>query len=121
VHLLQDVVGVMGETHDILQAPDTGPKAIAAETDVIETLLQAKRSGNKSGGGGGSNPGGGGQAATASESALADFGPGDDTQAVVTARDVGQATGETGREFPDEFKTGLDSYFSLLEKQAAAK
>jgi hypothetical protein len=39
----------------------------------------------------------------------------------VTARPVGQATGVAGKEFPDEFKSGLDSYFGLLEKQAAAK
>jgi hypothetical protein len=34
---------------------------------------------------------------------------------VVAARPVGQATGRAGREFPEEFKTGLDQYFSLLE------
>jgi hypothetical protein len=121
VKLLQDVVSVMDETHGILDTPETGPTAIAAETDAIEMLLQAKRSGNKSGGGGGSNPGGGGRAATASEAALADIGPGSDAQAVVTARNVGQATGVAGQEFPDEFKSGLDSYFGLLEKQSAGK
>ena len=121
VKLLQAVVGVMDETHGILDTPETGPTAVAAETDAIEMLLQAKRSGNKPGGGGGSNPGGGGRAATASEAALADVGPGGDAEATVTARPVGQATGVTGQEFPEEFKSGLDSYFGLLEKQAAGK
>jgi len=87
----------------------------------IELLLQSKRSGNKSGGGGGSNPGGGGRSGASSESALADFGPGSDAQAVVAARPVGQATGVAGQQFPDEFKSGLDSYFGLLEKQSAGK
>jgi hypothetical protein len=35
----------------------------------------------------------------------------------VAARNVGQATGRAGKEFPAEFKTGLDAYFSLLESQ----
>jgi hypothetical protein len=122
LQLLKNVVGVMDETHGILDTPDTGPNAVAAETDAIEMLLQSKRSGSKGGGGGGgTNPGGGGTALTASEAALADFGPGSDAQSVVTARSVGQDTGVTGKEFPDEFKSGLDSYFSLLEKQASGK
>ena len=53
--------------------------------------------------------------------ALADFGPAGDAQSVSTARPVNQATGVAGQEFPDEFKSGLDAYFSLLEKQAAGK
>jgi hypothetical protein len=39
----------------------------------------------------------------------------------VAARAIGQATGRAGKEFPDEFKTGLDAYFGLLESQAAGK
>ena len=121
VQLLKNVAEVMDEAHGILDTPDTGPNAIGAETEAIELLLQAKRSGSKSGGGGGANPGGGRGPATISDAALADFGPGSDAQSVVAARPVGQATGVAGKEFPDEFKTGLDSYFGLLEKQAAGK
>jgi hypothetical protein len=121
IALLQQVVQVMGEAHGILATPDTGPQAIGAEQEAIELLLQSKRSGNKGGGGGGANPGGGGTSAAGSEAALADFGPGGDTHAAVNARNVGQETGETGRHFPDEFKTGLDSYFELLEKQPTGK
>ena len=115
IHLLKDASSVMEEARGILATPDTGPQAIGAETEVIELLLQAKRSGNKGGGSGGSNPGIGGTAASASEAALADIGPGSDSTSVVTTRQVGQATGRAGREFPEEFKTGLDQYFSLLE------
>jgi hypothetical protein len=121
LQLLKNVCAVMDETHGILTTPDTGPNAIGAETEAIELLLQSKRSGSKGGGGGGSNPGGGGTAPTASEAALADLGPGSDEHAVVAARPVGQATGVAGKEFPDEFKTGLDSYFSNLERQSAGR
>ena len=118
--LLKQVVAVMDETHNTLDKPDTGPNAIGAETEAIELLLQSKRSGNK-GGGGGSNPGGGNGPASVSDAALADFGPAGDAQAVISARPVNQATGVAGQEFPDEFKAGLDAYFSLLEKPAAGK
>lgn len=118
LRLLSAVVEVMNEANGILQTPETGPAAIAAETEAIELLLQAKRAG-KGGGGGGSNPGGGGTAASASSAALADIGPGANAESSVAARSVGQATGRAGKEFPEEFKTGLDAYFNLLESPSA--
>jgi len=117
--LLDAVMHVMDEAAGILDKPDTGAPAIAAETEAIELLLQAKRQG-KGGGGGGSNPGGGGGAESAG-AALADLGAGTDADANVNARPVGQATGKTGRELPEEFKTGLDAYFNKLEAGGAAK
>lgn len=118
--LLNAVVFVMQDAQGILMSPDTGDKAIAAETEAIELLLQAKRAG-KGGGGGGSNPGGGGTAASASSAALADLGPGSDANSSVSARPVGQATGRAGKEFPEEFKNGLDAYFNNLEGQRGTK
>jgi hypothetical protein len=115
LRLLDSVIEVMAESRDILKRPETGPVAIAAETEAIELLLQTKRSNPNSGGGGGSGPGGGGNAASAGSAALADFGPGSDAKTVVSARSVGQATGHAGREFPAEYKSGLDAYFNLLE------
>jgi len=118
--LLNAVQGVMMEAAGILDKADTGDAAIAAETEAIELLLQAKRQG-KGGGGGGGSPGGGGTAASASEAALADLGDGSDANANVDARPVGQSTGKAGRELPEEFKTGLDSYFNKLESGGAVK
>jgi hypothetical protein len=118
--LLNAVVFVMQDAQGTLMSPDTGDKAIAAETEAIELLLQAKRAG-KGGGGGGSGPGGGGTAASASSAALADLGPGSDANSSVTARPVGQATGRAGKEFPEEFKTGLDAYFNNLEGQQGTR
>ena len=121
LQLLQAVHQVMGEAQGILATPETGPTAIAAETEAIELLLQAKRQSPNGGGGGGSNPGGGRRAATASSAALAELGPGSDAKSIVDARPVGQATGHAGKEFPDEFKTGLDAYFNLLEAPDATR
>ncbi|HEX4083568.1 MAG TPA: hypothetical protein VHY22_01555 [Chthoniobacteraceae bacterium] len=121
IHLMQEVSGVMRDAKGILYTPDTGPQAIAAETEAIELLLQAKRSGKKPGGGGGSNPGGGTGPDSASEAALAELGPDGEAASVIASRTVGQDTGRAGRQFPEEYKTGLDQYFSLLEGQGGVK
>jgi hypothetical protein len=94
--------------------------AVAAETEAIELLLQAKRQG-KGGGGGGSDPGSGGTADSASEAALADLGDGSDAESSAESRPVGQSTGKAGRELPEEFKTGLDTYFNKLESGGTLK
>jgi hypothetical protein len=117
LRLLSAVGKVMEEAASILGKPSTGPDAVAAETEVIEMLLQAGRppGGGGGGGGGGGSAGGGGQALAASSSALSEFGPGADGKVVAGQRAVGQSTGSAGREFPAEFKAGLDAYFNQLE------
>ena len=114
--LLSRVSEVMGETTGILSRPETGPDAVAAETEVIELLLQTRRIQPKAGGGGGgSTPGGGGGGDT-EKAALAMIGRGADESAFIEERQVGQATGTAGRELPAEFRTGLDKYFNALEQ-----
>ena len=113
--LLSAVVTVMDEAESILGKPDTGAPAVAAESEIIELLLQARRQNPGGGGGGGSNPGGGGGAATAAMAALNEIGPGADPSASIQNRNVDQSTGRAGREFPEEFRYGLDDYFNALE------
>jgi hypothetical protein len=115
LRLLQQVSGVMGEAAEILARPDTGPPAIAAESEVIELLLEAKRRNPKSGGGG-STPGGGGAEDAAEQPALALLGSGANEKARPEARDVPQVSGESDRALPEEFRAGLDEYFNRLEK-----
>ena len=115
--LLGMVSAVMDEAAGILKRPETGAPAIAAETEVIELLLQAKRCNPKSGGGGGgSTPGGGGAEDPAQQPALALLGSGANEKARPDERDVQQASGEAGRTLPEEFRAGLDEYFNRLEK-----
>ena len=98
---------VMDEVQEILVQPDTGPKAIAAITEVIEILLETHRLPNapmvvK--------------APPTSTSALLLLGLGDDaSRAFIEKRAPGQATGKTGRILPEEFRQGLDAYFDALE------
>ncbi|MCR9293153.1 MAG: hypothetical protein NXI32_10570 [bacterium] len=115
IDLLSAVSGVMGDATQILVGGETGSPAIAAETEAIELLLQCKRINPKGGGGGGSSPGGGGKGDT-QDSALALLGSGLNQNERREARDVGQATGEKGRVFPEEYQAGLDKYFEQIEQ-----
>ncbi len=117
LQLLAAVSQVMSEATEILRSPDTGPRAIAAETEVIELLLQSRRFNPKGGGGGGSSPGGGGKGTT-TDAALALVGRGINQNEVREDRAVGQATGQTGPQLPAEFRSGLDQYFHALEQGA---
>ena len=107
---LQKVTGaavVMDEVQEILSQPDTGPKAIAAITEVIEILLETRRIPNapmvmK--------------APPTSSPALRLLGLGDDSsKAFIENRVPRQATGKAGRILPEEFRQGLDAYFDALE------
>lgn len=98
---------VMDEVQEILSQPDTGPKAIAAITEVIEILLETARTPNapmvvK--------------APPTSSPALRLLGLGDDSsKAFIENRVPQQATGKAGRILPEEFRQGLDTYFDALE------
>ncbi len=112
---LTSAANAMNDAEETLARPDTGSLAIAAETEAIEWLLQAKRAG-KGGGGGGSNPGGGSRTgANLNSSALALLGDSKENKAVAVKRETNQATGKSGRELPEEFRSGLDRYFDALE------
>lgn len=106
---------VMQDVVTILKHPETGPTAVAAESEVIELLLQAKRANPKGGGGaGGPSPGQGGDGTT-DQAALALFGPGSDAKAKVEDRGVQQATGLQDSQLPEEFREGLDAFFNAVE------
>jgi hypothetical protein len=117
IGLLSAVSKVMGEATGILARPETGPPAIAAETEAIELLLQSRRFKPGGGGGGGSIPGGGG-GGTTNDSALTLLGSGVNEKEVREAPGASQATGETGATLPEEFRAGLDAYFNRLEKSS---
>jgi hypothetical protein len=115
INLLGKVSDVMLEASTILDGPETGPPAIAAETEAIELLLQSRRINPKGGGGGGSTPGGGGRGET-KDSALALIGKGLNQREVREDRGVSQATGDSGPVLPEEFRAGLDEYFNRLDR-----
>ncbi len=117
---LGNAANAMNDADRILASADTGSPAIAAETEAIEWLLQAKRAGKGGGGGGGSNPGGGSRSgANPNFSALAQLGNSQEKLAESVDRETNQATGKSGRELPEEFRAGLDRYFEALESNGS--
>jgi hypothetical protein len=118
IALFDRVEEVMREAADILARPDTGSEAIAAETEAIELLLASRAAGGGGGGGGGMAlmPGGGGTG-TARTPALATMGRGNRSDRGTGGGEEAQATGATGRELPEEFRSGLDDYFNRLERE----
>ncbi len=118
IAIFKQVERVMAESRGILSAPDTGRRAIAAETEAIELLLQS-RFGGGGGGGGGSSPGGGGTGGTRN-AALTTLGQGINAQARNEAPEEEQSIGRSGRELPEEFRDGLDAYFNVFERSRDA-
>ncbi len=116
IALLGAVSQVMNEAAGILAEPETGRRAIAAETEAIELLLKSRRINPGGGGGGGANPGGGG-GGTTNDSAMALVGKGTNEREVREDPGASQSTGDTGATLPEEFRAGLDEYFNRLEKK----
>ena len=112
--LLTQVSGVMIEATEVLAKPETGPPAIAVETEIIELLLKSKRFNPNAGGGGGADPGGGGGGDTETP-ALALVGAGVNEKEVREELSATQATGAAPPGLPEEFRAGLDEYFDRLE------
>ncbi len=113
IGMLTDVSRIMIETVEILRRPDTGPAAIAAETEIIEKLLESKRF-SPSGGGGGAAPGGGGNGETETP-ALALVGTGVNAKEMREELQTRPSTGVAGTTLPEEYRSGLDAYFNQLE------
>lgn len=115
IRQLTAAASAMIDAEGFLSSYDTGANAIGAETEAIEQLLKAKRSGG--GGGGGSNPGDGNRTGKdPGIAALALLGRSLEQGSEYQKRNVQQATGNTGRELPPEFREGLDKYFQQIEK-----
>lgn len=113
--LLDAASRAMYDATSILAEPNTGPQAIAAETEAIELLLQSKRCNPKGGGGGGGSSPGGGGSGTTEAVALSLYGPGSDLNARIEERSVRQMTGVAGETLPEEYRTGLEAFFNAVE------
>lgn len=110
---LRNAAKAMQDASERLNEPTTGPITVAAETEAIEHLLEARRGGG-GGGGGGSTPGGGLKKGQTDASALALVGRTADPLGKVGDREVVAATVATEGEAPAELRGSLDRYFERL-------
>ncbi len=105
---------VMREARAELSRPNTGDEAVAAQTEVIELLLQSQRnSDNQSSS---SNSSASGQSDERNEEDAGSNSAEKEESEVGAdrSRDINTTTGREGRELPDEFRFGLDQYFNQL-------
>lgn len=114
--LFSEVSSVMTEVSQLLAGNESGSPTIAAETEVIELLLQSKRVNPESKGGSGMQPGEGKRSGDTDTPAIALLGTGLNQNEKRESREVEQATGEVGRVLPEEFRAGLDKYFEAIER-----
>ena len=114
LRLLKSVLPVMRDAGEILATPETGPPAVAAETEAIELLLKSNQVNPGTGGGGGTAGSGGGGGAEPT-SPLALVGAGINQQEQRQSPDAPQSIGVSGISLPEEFRRGLDEYFNRLE------
>ena len=122
IQQLTNAAAAMDDAWNYLDEYDTGPNAIAAETEAIEWLLMAKRSGSGGGGGGGTNAGAGSRSGAAmTGSSLARLGGAKEKLSKVVKRNTRQATGTAGRDLPEEYRSGLDAYFEKLETEETSR
>jgi len=117
IKLLNSAADVMDDAVGILERPNTGGEAIAAESDAIEILLEAKRAGEQNMGAA-DNPGGGSTGSTTNP-ALALIGQGLNAKAVQEESLTAQAVGKAGRELPPELQSGLDRFYQLMESDGS--
>lgn len=115
IGLLVEAGQAMGDALGVLSEPETGERAIGAETEAIELLLRTQRNPGSGGGGGSSARSGMAGMMSRFLERLGATNPNPDPSGR-DKRSVDQATGKGGRELPEEFRSGLDEYFNALEK-----
>lgn len=116
IGMLTQATTVMDEVVDFFEEPNTGPPAIAAESEVIEILLATKRANPNSGGAPGDSAGGG-SSGTTDQAALTLHGDGNNANAKADEREVQQSSGGQAPSLPEEFRTGLDAFFNAIDKK----
>ena len=117
---LENAGRAMTDAEALLEEQKANGETIAAETEAIEWLLLAKRSGG--GGGGGNNAGNGARnGGRFSGSALAQLGGSQEGNAKQIQRSTRQATGKAGKELPEEFRYGLDRYSKRWKRRPTSR
>lgn len=122
VHFADDieVLGLasaaMVDATKTLVTPETGPVAIAAQTEAIELLLRSNKVSPEGGDGGGGSAGGGTGGET-DQAAIALLGRGLNARAVQRESDTQLSFGRDRRGVPERWREGLDQYFDALERR----
>lgn len=119
IEVLSAASAAMVDATKTLVQPETGPPAIAAQTEAIELLLQSNKvMPSDSAGGGGAGAGAGGEA---DQAAVAMLGEAINGLANPRQSDPGVATSNGRERVPERFREGVTEYFDRLERRLSAE
>ncbi|WP_182866346.1 hypothetical protein [Stieleria mannarensis] len=119
IEVLSLASAAMADASKTLVTPETGPVAVAAQTEAIELLLRSNKVSPEGGGGGGGSAGGG-QGGETDQAAIALLGEGLNQLAVTRQTKTALSLGRDRREVPERWRAGLDLYFDRLEQRRSA-
>ncbi|MCA9140704.1 MAG: hypothetical protein KDB00_28220 [Planctomycetales bacterium] len=119
IEVLDAASAAMVDASKTLVSPETGPPAVAAQTEAIELLLRSNKiSPSGEGGGGGSS--GGGDGGETDQAAIALLGRGLNELAVARESETKLSVGQDRGEVPERWREGLDKYFDRMEQRRSA-
>lgn len=121
IEVLSAASAAMVDAAKTLVSPETGPVAIAAQTEAIELLLRSRKVSPEGGGGGGGGSAGGGQGGETDQAAIALLGRGLNDLAKTRQSETLMATGIEKGDVPEQWRDGLGQYFNQLEQRRARR
>jgi hypothetical protein len=116
IEVLSAASAAMADATETLVSPDTGPVAIAAQTEAIELLLRSQKADPESGGGG-SGSAGQGSGGTTKQAAAELLGRGLNALAKNREADTEISIGRRLERVPESWRDGLQQYFNRLEQR----
>ncbi|QDV46863.1 hypothetical protein Enr13x_67720 [Stieleria neptunia] len=119
IEVLKLASAAMVDASKTLITPETGPVAIAAQTEAIELLLRSNKISPEGGGGGGGSAGGG-QGGETDQAAIALLGKGLNQLATTRQSETQLSVGRDRGEVPERWRAGLDQYFDRLEQRRSS-
>ncbi|PAY20252.1 hypothetical protein CKO51_07415 [Rhodopirellula sp. SM50] len=119
IEVLKLASAAMVDASKTLVTPETGPVAIAAQTEAIELLLRSNKISPEGGGGGGGSAGGG-QGGETDQAAIALLGQGLNQLAITRESETPLSVGRDRDEVPERWRAGLDRYFDQLEQRRSS-
>jgi hypothetical protein len=119
LEVLRLASSAMVDATKTLVSPETGPVAVAAQTEAIELLLRSKKIGAEGGGGGGGADGGAG--GETDQAAIALLGRGLNPSGTQRESKTELAVGGATAEVPEQWRAGLEEYFDRLERRRSGR
>ena len=120
IEILGMASAAMVDATKTLVSPETGPVAVAAQTEAIELMLRSKKVSPEGGGGGGGSAGGGDGGET-DQAAIAMLGRGLNALAQGRDSETELVVGRDRGEVPEQWREGLELYFDRLERRRTGK